>query len=612
MRIFLSYSSKNLAAAEGVKLRLEQDEHEVFFVREDLPAGDEFDTNIRESIARCDLFVFLISPDSVASGSYCRSELKLAKERWRHPAGHVLPVMLVGTPLDQVPEYLKAVTILQPEGNTAAEVSAAVARLAERSRLRIIKRVAVPAIAILVLLVVGLTMVLRKHGGPSVIELTREKQGLLGEGDSYVAKVDLGSGRGSPSELSDLNVEAGTDEFTIEASPLGTPLSAQRRHRLRLVWKQAGHPEASLAENQLPSPAQWRLAWMADGKRHAGELMAWKPQGSFAPAPVSPLATNLFARVRTVAACGQGFCLGLAEPNQAVLLSFDGQRILRQEPLPGVPVAADFDGESIYLATETLNAVIRIAAPDFGVAERVPIKQLSVREFDEVVQLSTLPASMVATKTEVWLMTSKKGGRPGLLRRPTGGAWEVPAYTNYSDLLSDFDSIRLWNVNGRALGVSSSSPHYTYDFTPASWVSYSGHDYMESIGSFASLAAATNGNAAGLGSDFQVMEVALREGSVEIVRRGRALGVGFPGMEWDTDCLVSTDHGYLAGMTRSQRGENYQVLESCVLLIGEGEPVELLRRHAAEVVAMAAHGDSAVVVLRRQNLACESYFIRLK
>jgi hypothetical protein len=40
--------------------------------------------------------------------------------------------------------------------------------------------------------------------------------------------------------------------------------------------------------------------------------------------------------------------------------------------------------------------------------------------------------------------------------------------------------------------------------------------------------------------------------------------------------------------------------------------MELLRRDAAEVVALAAQGDFAVVVLRRPNLSYESYWLRLK
>ena len=77
-----------------------------------------------------DLMVFLISPDSVASGGYALTELKFAREKWPHPKGRVLPVMVRATALAEIPQYLAAVTFLKPEGNIAAETARAVEGLA--------------------------------------------------------------------------------------------------------------------------------------------------------------------------------------------------------------------------------------------------------------------------------------------------------------------------------------------------------------------------------------------------------------------------------------------------------------------------------------------------
>lgn len=77
--------------------------------------------------------MFLISPDSVASGRYTLSELELAKEKWSHPRDRVLPVMVRPTPKEGIPPYLKAVTILHPRGSAAAEVTSAVQALVTRS-----------------------------------------------------------------------------------------------------------------------------------------------------------------------------------------------------------------------------------------------------------------------------------------------------------------------------------------------------------------------------------------------------------------------------------------------------------------------------------------------
>jgi hypothetical protein len=140
MRIFLSYTSEDRQSAEEVELRLRPSRHHVFWDRDSLVSGKEFDDKIRKEIQRAYLFMFLISPRSVRPNHYCLSELKFAREKWKHPAGHVLPVMVEETPLDSVPKYLQAVGILQPEGNLAAEVVARVAELARERRTGLLRR----------------------------------------------------------------------------------------------------------------------------------------------------------------------------------------------------------------------------------------------------------------------------------------------------------------------------------------------------------------------------------------------------------------------------------------------------------------------------------------
>jgi hypothetical protein len=56
---------------------------------------------------RSKLFIFLISPDSVAKSTYALTELNLAQEKWPNPLGHVLPVMVRATDDGSIPNYLK-------------------------------------------------------------------------------------------------------------------------------------------------------------------------------------------------------------------------------------------------------------------------------------------------------------------------------------------------------------------------------------------------------------------------------------------------------------------------------------------------------------------------
>jgi TIR domain-containing protein len=101
----------------------------VFLDTEDLPAGADYQTRIEGAIGRCALFCFLISPQSVAPKRFTLSEVNIARRRWPNPTGRVLPVMVEPVPMDSVPAYLRAVSILQPEGDLVADVLTAVSTM---------------------------------------------------------------------------------------------------------------------------------------------------------------------------------------------------------------------------------------------------------------------------------------------------------------------------------------------------------------------------------------------------------------------------------------------------------------------------------------------------
>ena len=133
MNIFLSYASEDRDLADQVQLALGGVGHQVFFDRESLPAAGDYHARIRSAVDQSEVFVFLISPDSVAPGSYALTELKYARGKWPHPKGRVLPVKVRDTTWGIVPSYLKAVTVLEPEGNIPAEVVDAITELQRES-----------------------------------------------------------------------------------------------------------------------------------------------------------------------------------------------------------------------------------------------------------------------------------------------------------------------------------------------------------------------------------------------------------------------------------------------------------------------------------------------
>lgn len=136
MKLFVSYPSDQKNLAERLRLALEAEGHEVFTDRAELKEGEPYHEALREAIEAADALVFLITPRSIAPGSYALTELDIAQRRWRSPGGRVLPVMALPTPIEDIPPYLRSVTLLQPKGDLVAETVAAVDRLRGRLPLR--------------------------------------------------------------------------------------------------------------------------------------------------------------------------------------------------------------------------------------------------------------------------------------------------------------------------------------------------------------------------------------------------------------------------------------------------------------------------------------------
>jgi len=131
MKVFLSYSREQSDIAQEVHSSLLIRNYDVFFDQSKLQAGLEYDKTIQKEIQDCNLFVFLISPQSVEEGSYTLTELRIAKEKIKNPSGKVLPVMAVPTDYSKIDAYLRAITIFHPQGNFAAEVALQASALLE-------------------------------------------------------------------------------------------------------------------------------------------------------------------------------------------------------------------------------------------------------------------------------------------------------------------------------------------------------------------------------------------------------------------------------------------------------------------------------------------------
>jgi hypothetical protein len=133
MRIFISYSASDASEAHLMASALQARGYNVFFDKENLGAGQSYDGKIERAVHSADLFIFLLSPEAIEPGRYTMSELGYAQQRWPNPDRYILPVMVRAVDLNNVPDYLRAVSFLKPSGNLVAEVGSAVDQMLARS-----------------------------------------------------------------------------------------------------------------------------------------------------------------------------------------------------------------------------------------------------------------------------------------------------------------------------------------------------------------------------------------------------------------------------------------------------------------------------------------------
>jgi hypothetical protein len=124
----LSYASEDEQPARRMKETLEAEHIEVFFDKDDLRAGDDFETRIRQCIGCCSVFVPVISRNTLTGRRrYFRIE-------WNEAIGEdlksspvqpfILPVVIDDTAPDEpaVPEKIRKLHWhRQPEGRTSRE-----------------------------------------------------------------------------------------------------------------------------------------------------------------------------------------------------------------------------------------------------------------------------------------------------------------------------------------------------------------------------------------------------------------------------------------------------------------------------------------------------------
>jgi hypothetical protein len=150
MRIFVSHASEDKDIANRIADKLRSHGNEVFFDQDSLPPGLEYDDKIKNAFKATDLFIFLISPDSVRPGKYTLVEVGYAERKWKLRDGHILPVLIRPTEFGSIPPYRTSVTILKPQGPVDVEVLSAVDDLGRRPNAKF-RYLSIVAIVLLVI-----------------------------------------------------------------------------------------------------------------------------------------------------------------------------------------------------------------------------------------------------------------------------------------------------------------------------------------------------------------------------------------------------------------------------------------------------------------------------
>ena len=196
--MFVSHAAEQRSEADRLAIALRARHHTVFLDADDLPPGGDYQSRIQHAIDDCDLFCFLISPQSITTGRFPLSELGLVRRRWPDPTGHVVPIMVTKVPIDSVPAYLRAVSILEPQGDLVADSLAGIEALRPQPAWRS-PRVLAAAGLVLAIVVAGLAYVGTRF------------RGTTDQATSAPSTMPSGT-----SEQSGLRIRAGTMEQTVK------------------------------------------------------------------------------------------------------------------------------------------------------------------------------------------------------------------------------------------------------------------------------------------------------------------------------------------------------------------------------------------------------------
>lgn len=111
IKVFISYSRKNIEEMNGFKSFLESYGFDVIFDKGNIPFGEEWKKELRYLIEQSDIAIWLISPSSINS-YWCNWELEQMEELNKK----LIPIFVEEVPLDVIPSDVRKKQIMPGNG----------------------------------------------------------------------------------------------------------------------------------------------------------------------------------------------------------------------------------------------------------------------------------------------------------------------------------------------------------------------------------------------------------------------------------------------------------------------------------------------------------------
>lgn len=597
MRIFLSYASKDTPVAEAITHSLQERGHDIFFDRDSLPPGGAYESQIEAAVSKSDLMVFLISDHSVRDGSFALTELGFARKKWKHPANRVLPVMVGDVEYDTIPPYLKAVTVLEPEGNLPAEVAVAVGTM---RRFSIRLPLAVAGIAISSILAFSFYLLQPR----AEINTTADtpipwERGYFGQSPKYNLPYSVSNSGNSTGKIAETSLVTNPGDAAVMVSS-GPELSTDAPHFLQPGAQMSGH--FIVAPKQDQPTFEWQVCVTEqDGPRHCSEQTSWNSTGNFTPATAFELAPEISRRAVAVEHLSDGFLIATRSPGQLHHVGIDGKTRMVRE-LPGKPTSLLAQDNVVLVGTKTPDSLIRFQLPELKQTHQVAVSFPSdVRgTFDDPV--SSTPVSIARGHNRIWIITRGGAAGSGLLHfSETLSDQQLVPY--FSTISSDLGDMHL-SSNGREVWGSqtNTTPASLHRLAPKKYKEFVGHDW--DIASCASdllvladymLVPDCNGVVQKIRSDADALNI--------VGKKSHFYGYDSSASNWtETHLRRGNQDKALAIAVTQVRSSSQSVLRSVVTNLDDSVGVKLsLEVKEFAIVDLAQSNDIALIVLENNT-----------